>query len=96
MHARMHSKSLQSCLTLCNPIDYSSPDFSVHRILQARILEGLPCPPPGDLLDPGIKPSSLISPALAGGFFTTSAIWDALAFHILPYNTVACFISFPS
>ena len=92
----MHAKSLQSCLTLCNPIDYSSPGFSVHRILQARILEGLPCPPPGDLFDPGIKPSPLISPALAGGFFTTSAIWDALAFHILPYNTVACFISVPS
>ena len=33
---------------------------------------GLPCPPPGDLLDPGIKPTSLLSPALAGGFFTTS------------------------
>ena len=32
---------------------------------------GLPCPPPGDLPDPGIKPASLMSPALAGGFFTT-------------------------
>ena len=31
-----------------------------------------PCPPPGDLLDPGIKPTSLLLPALAGGFFTTS------------------------
>ena len=34
---------------------------------------GLPCPPPGDLPDPGIEPSSLMSPASAGGFFTTSA-----------------------
>ena len=34
---------------------------------------GLPCPPPGDLPNPGIKPVSLSSPALAGGFFTTSA-----------------------
>ena len=34
---------------------------------------GLPCPPPGDLPDPGIEPTSLSSPALAGGFFTTSA-----------------------
>ena len=33
---------------------------------------GLPCPPPGDLPDPGIEPVSLMSPALAGGFFTTS------------------------
>ena len=33
----------------------------------------LPCPPPGDLPDPGIKPASLLSLALAGGFFTASA-----------------------
>ena len=31
---------------------------------------GLPYPPPGDLLDPGIEPTSLVSPALAGGFLT--------------------------
>ena len=34
---------------------------------------GLPCPPPGDLPDPGIKPVSLMSPELAGGFFTIRA-----------------------
>ena len=39
---------------------------------------GLPCPPPGDLPNPGIKPTSLVSPASAGGFFTTSATWEAL------------------
>ena len=33
---------------------------------------GLPFPPPGDLPNPGIKPESLASPALAGGFFTTA------------------------
>ena len=33
---------------------------------------GLPCPPPGDIPDPGIKPMSLMFPALAGRFFTTS------------------------
>ena len=38
---------------------------------------GLPCPPPGDLPDPGIKPLSLTSPALAGRFFTTNATWEA-------------------
>ena len=38
---------------------------------------GLPCPPLGDLHDPGIEPSSFLSPALAGGLFTTSAIWEA-------------------
>ena len=38
---------------------------------------GLPCPPPGDLSNPGIEPWSLMSPALAGGFFTSSATWEA-------------------
>ena len=37
----------------------------------------MPCPPPGDLPDPGMKPVSLLSPALAGRFFTTSATWEA-------------------
>ena len=38
----------------------------------------LPCPPPGDLSDPGIKPTSLTSPAWAGRFFTTCTTWEAL------------------
>ena len=54
--------------TLCNPVDCSLPGFSVHRILQARILEWLLFPSPGDLPNPGLEPTS---PALAGRFFTT-------------------------
>ena len=38
---------------------------------------GLPCPPPGRLSGPGIEPGPLTSPTLAGGFFTTSAAWEA-------------------
>ena len=38
---------------------------------------GLPCPPPEDLPDPGVEPMSLTSPALAHGFFPTSATWEA-------------------
>ena len=38
---------------------------------------GLPFPSPGDLPDSGIEPASLTSPALAGGFFTISATWEA-------------------
>jgi len=38
---------------------------------------GLPCPPPGDLPNPGIEPKSLMSPALTGRFFTTSTTWEA-------------------
>ena len=37
----------------------------------------LPCPPLGDLPDPRIKPTSLLPPVMAGGFFTTSATWQA-------------------
>ena len=48
---------------------------------------GLPCPPPGDLPDPGIEPASLTSPALAGGFFTTSATWEAPFPSIPPNNS---------
>ena len=39
---------------------------------------GLPCPPPGGLPDPETELASLMSLALAGGFFTTSATWEAL------------------
>ena len=38
--------------------------------------DGLPCPPSGDLPDPGIEPVSLRCPAPAGGFFTTSTTWE--------------------
>ena len=44
----------------------------------------LPCPPPEDLPDLGIKPGSLISPALADGFFTTSTTWEALVIALDP------------
>ena len=49
------SHNSQLCLTLCDPMDCSPPGSSVHGILQAS---GLPCPPPEDLPNPGIKPRS--------------------------------------
>ena len=39
---------------------------------------GLPCPPLGNLPHPGIEPATLMSPALAGGFLTTSTTWEAV------------------
>ena len=66
-----------SCVWLCNLTDCSSPGFSVHGILQAKYWSGLPCSPPGDLPGPVTKPMSLMSPVLAGGFFTTSTTWEA-------------------
>ena len=44
-------------------------------ILQARILEWVPCPPPGTLPNLGIKHAYLMSPALAGKFFDASITW---------------------
>ena len=41
---------------------------------------GLPCPPPGELPNPGIELLSLMSPALAGGFLTTSTTWEAYVY----------------
>ena len=52
------SEVAQSCLTLCDSMDYSLPGSSICGILQARILEWLPFPSPGDLPNPGIEPGS--------------------------------------
>ena len=65
-----------------------SDSLQPHGLWPARLLypwrfsrqeywSGLPGPPPGDLPDPGIEPTFLMSPALAGGFSTTSATWEA-------------------
>ena len=50
------SEVAQLCPTLCDPVDYSLPDSSIHGIFQARYWSGLPCLSPGDLPDPGIEP----------------------------------------
>ena len=61
----------QLCLTLCDPTDCSPPGFSVHGILQARILQWIAIP-----FSPGIEPVSLTSLALAvDWFFTVSVTW---------------------
>ena len=49
---------IQSCPTLCDPIDNNLPGSSVHGILQARILEWVAIPSPGELSDPRIEPWS--------------------------------------
>ena len=73
------AKSLQYFLTLCDPIDSSLPSFSVHGILQARILEWVAISySRGSSWSRGqIKPPSLLSPELSGVFFTPSAAWEA-------------------
>ena len=62
---------------------FSTPWTVAHQALlsmgfsRQEHWSGLPCPPPCYLPDPGIKPVSLMPPALAGGFVTTSATWKA-------------------
>ena len=48
---------------------------------------GLPRPPPGDLPDPGIEPTSFASPVLAGRVFITAATWEAPIYHS-PYPQI--------
>ena len=67
LFATLWTVAHQSMGILLWPLGFSRPEY----------WSGLPCPPPGDLSNPGIKPKSLVSPALTDGFFTTSITWEA-------------------
>ena len=67
---------VQLCATLWTVACKAPPSIGFPR---QEYWNGLPCPPPGDLPDTGIEPKCLRSPAFAGGFFTTGAIWEALS-----------------
>ena len=69
-------KTLQSRLTLCNSMDCSSPGPLSMGFSRQEYSSGFPSPPPGDRLDPGVEPAVLMSPVLAGRFFTTSTTWE--------------------
>ena len=55
------------------PLDCSPPGSSVHGFSRQEYWSGLPCPPAGDLPDPGIKSESITSHASEGGFFTLAS-----------------------
>ena len=61
---------MHACVQSCNPMD-CSPQLPLSVEFSREYHCQLPIPTPGDLLDPGIEPTSLASPALAGRFFTT-------------------------
>ena len=69
----------QSCLTLCDPMDCSPQGFSVQGILQARILDWLSFPSPGDLPCLGTEPGSSILQA------------DSLSSEPYSHQPVRCF-----
>ena len=71
--ALSHFSCVQLLVTLPTKTCQASLSMGFSR---QEYWNGLPCPPPGPLPNPGIKLTSLTSPALAGGFFTTSATWE--------------------
>ena len=74
---RLRAKSLQSCPTLCDLWATVCQAPLSMGFSRQEYWTGFPCPPPGDLPDPGIEPASLTPTALTSGFFTTSATWEA-------------------
>ena len=75
------AQSLQSCPALCHPMGSSLPGSSVHGICQARILEWIAMPSSRGSSWPRDQTCVSMSPALGGGFFTTSATWEAQYIH---------------
>ena len=75
----------KSCPSLCHPMDCSKAQQLPLFVgfFRQEYWSRLPFPIPGDLPDPGMEPTSLTSPALAGGIFTTSATWWGLVFKYL-------------
>ena len=76
----------QLCPTLFDPMDYSPPGSSVQGISQGGTLEWVAISFSSDLPNPGIEP---MSPALAGGFFTT----ESLGKHQIPHATWKMFFA---
>ena len=72
MFVHTHARAVaQSCLTLCDLMDYIASQASLSmEFSRQEYWSALPFSPPGDLPDPEIESVSLASPALAGGFFT--------------------------
>ena len=81
------AKSPQSCPTLCNPVDCSPPGPLPVGLSRQEYWSGLPCSPPGDCPNPGIKATPLMSPGLAGRFFTTSANWETPELKMLQFTS---------
>ena len=73
----LRAKSLSCVLLFATPWSVAHQAPLSMGFSRQEYWSGLACPPPGHLPDPGIEPVSLISPALASEFFTTSTAWEA-------------------
>ena len=89
--ACVHAKSLHSCLTLCDPMDGSSLGSSVHRILQAKIVEELINPsalaPLGECEAGQLRPHPP-QPLRTYSCFLMRAM--CLEAHLMPLNELTC------
>ena len=71
------------------PDSFATPWTVAHQaplsmgLSREEYWSGLPCPPPGNLPDSVMKPLYLMSPALAGEFFTASTTWVTIAVPVL-------------
>ena len=90
----------QACPTLCERRDYIACQAPLSmEFPRQEYWSALPCPPPGDLPNPGIEPKYPVFPALAGGFFTTSTTWEAFCeystdlFYILVLMSISVLFS---
>ena len=66
-----------SCVQLCDLWIIANQAALSLEFSRQEYWSGLPFPSLGNLPNPGIKPASLMSPTLAGRFFTTTTIWEA-------------------
>ena len=73
----------QLCMTLFDPVNRSPPGSSVHGISRERILEWVAIFSSRDLPDPEIQPTSSVSPALAGRFFTAEPSGKSILLSVL-------------
>ena len=90
-HARLSCPYIQSCLTLCKPMDCSTPGSSANGILQARILEWVAIPSLGDLPDPGSESGS---PALHADSLPSEPPGKPYTFHLFMYIHSSLWLDF--
>ena len=81
-----HFSWIQLCATLWTVVHQAPLSMGFSR---QEYWSGLPCPPPGGLPDPGMEREYLMSPVLAGGFFTTSTTWETPVYRQI-WHRVLC------
>ena len=81
----------KSCPTLATPWTLAHQAPLSMGFPRQEYWSGLPFPSPGDLLDPDIKPRSLMSPALAGRFFTTESPGKPVGLVLTYWKLYSCF-----